>query len=50
MKKVKEILQCFLYGALPYWCYEKKRHYGCSWYEHLKINLNYGIWLIRNKR
>jgi hypothetical protein len=41
MQRVKAILYCLKFGLLPYWLYEKKCHYDCSYVEHLWINVKY---------
>lgn len=46
---MKEFFECIKFGFLHYWCYEKQKHYKCSYFKHLLINLNYAMWLIRNK-
>ncbi len=33
------IIACLYYGLLPWWCYERRRHYSCSYWRHLWINL-----------
>jgi len=39
--RARAIFFCLLYGLLPWWAYERERHYQCSWWEHLKINAAY---------
>jgi hypothetical protein len=41
MVRLKAILNCLRFGVLPWWAYEKKRHYDCSYFEHLLINIRY---------
>ncbi|MGN6416161.1 MAG: hypothetical protein ACTHMC_01625 [Pseudobacter sp.] len=41
MIRIKAILYALYFGIMPYWMYEKERHYRCSWYAHLVINLQY---------
>jgi hypothetical protein len=35
------ILCCLFYSLLPYWMYESQKHYRCSYWQHLRINLEY---------
>jgi hypothetical protein len=39
----KAILKALYHGILPYWFYEKERHYGCSYWQHLWINIQYAF-------
>ena len=39
--RLRAILYALYFGILPYWCYEKKRHYNCSYWHHLVINVRY---------
>lgn len=43
MQRVKAISYSLLYGLLPYWCYEKTKHYSCSYWYHLYINMKYAL-------
>lgn len=48
--RAKAILFSIKYGLLPYWCYEKKCHYYCSYLEHLVINIKYAWrWITFNE-
>jgi len=47
--KFRGIFDCIKYGLLPFWCYEKHKHYECSYWQHLLINIKYAWWLIWNK-
>jgi hypothetical protein len=45
--RLKAIWCCVKFGLLPWWCYEKQRHYDCSYWQHLAINAAYAWrWLI----
>lgn len=48
MEKIKEVGQCLFYGIMPYWVYERRCHYDCTYWQHLLINLRYAIWRIKN--
>lgn len=37
----KAIYNALYFGIMPYWVYEKEKHYSCSYFEHLIINLKY---------
>lgn len=39
MIRIKAIWYCLKFGILPYWMYEKKKHYECNYFEHLMINI-----------
>lgn len=39
--RMRAIFCALYFGILPYWCYEKTRHYQCSYWQHLMINLKY---------
>lgn len=41
MVRLKAILNCLYFGLLPWWMYEKKRHYDCSYVYHLVINIQH---------
>lgn len=39
--RLKAIYYSIKHGLLPYWMYEKKKHYNCSYLSHLWINIKY---------
>jgi hypothetical protein len=39
--RIKAIYYAIKFGLLPYWLYEAERHYECSYFQHLCVNLNY---------
>jgi len=39
--RARAIYRAIKHGVLPYWLYEKEKHYDCSYIEHLAINLRY---------
>jgi hypothetical protein len=39
--RIRAIYKCVVHGLLPYWMYEKQKHYTCSYLEHLAINIKY---------
>ena len=39
----RAIYKCFYHGILPYWMYEKEKHYSCSYWVHLWINICYAF-------
>lgn len=39
--RIKAILNCLYFGLLPWWVYERNRHYDCSYIRHLAINIQY---------
>lgn len=41
MVRVTAIAYSLLYGLFPYWVYERKCHYDCTYLQHLVINLKY---------
>lgn len=41
MVRIRAILNCFFFGIMPWWVYEKNRHYQCSYLQHLCINIQY---------
>lgn len=41
--RIKAIYCALKFGILPYWCYEQKRHYKCSYIQHLLINTKYAF-------
>lgn len=41
MMRARAILSCLYYGLMPWWVYERHRHYTCSWWAHLVINAKY---------
>lgn len=44
--RARAIYNALKFGLLPYWCYEKEKHYDCSYWLHLRINLQYAFrWL-----
>lgn len=48
--RLEAIYKAFYYGLLPYWCYEKERHYSCSYFQHLIINVKYAWrWITFNE-
>jgi hypothetical protein len=46
MHRLRAIIYAFWYGILPWWMYEEKRHYECSYLAHLWLNITYAMrWL-----
>jgi len=46
MVRLRAIFYCLKFGLLPWWAYEKARHYECSYWQHLLINAEYAwVWL-----
>lgn len=44
--RLKAIFKAFYYGVLPYWAYERVKHYDCSYFTHFLINVKYAFrWL-----
>lgn len=44
--RLKAIYKALYHGILPYWIYEKQKHYQCSYWQHLLINIRYAfVWL-----
>jgi hypothetical protein len=43
MIRLKAILFALFYGFAPFWMYEKEKHYKCSYWLHLWINLKYAF-------
>ena len=41
MTRIRAILKALFYGIMPYWTYESVRHYECSYFTHLVINIRY---------
>lgn len=39
--RVKIVLQAIKHGVLPWWMYEKQKHYDCTYLQHLWINIRY---------
>lgn len=39
--RIRAICKAIYHGVLPYRCYEKVKHYDCSYLQHLLINLKY---------
>lgn len=39
--RIRAIYYCLKFGVLPWWCYERRRHYTCSYLDHLALNLRY---------
>jgi hypothetical protein len=48
-QRTKAVLFCIKYGLLPWWFYEKKKHYDCSYWEHLRLNITYALRWLRGK-
>lgn len=38
--RLKAIWYCIYFSVLPWWMYEKEKHYRCSYLYHLWINLS----------
>lgn len=45
--KFQEVVKCLWFAVLPYWCYETQCHYDCTYWQHLKINFNYAIYILK---
>lgn len=44
--RLRAIYKALYHGLLPYWMYESEKHYDCSYWQHLLINLRYAFrWL-----
>jgi hypothetical protein len=43
MIRIRAILKALYFGLMPYWVYEKVRHYECSYFRHLVINIRYAF-------
>lgn len=41
MIRTRAILKALYFGIMPYWVYENVRHYECSYWQHLVINIKY---------
>lgn len=41
--RLRAILNAVYFGVLPYWVYENVKHYRCSYFEHLLINIQYAL-------
>jgi hypothetical protein len=41
--RLKAIYKALYHGILPYWCYEDVKHYDCSYWQHLWINIQYAF-------
>lgn len=41
--RIKAILSALYHGIMPYWVYEKQKHYECSYLRHLWINIQYAF-------
>lgn len=39
----KAIYNAIKHGLLPYWMYETEKHYDCSYWQHLFINVRYAF-------
>lgn len=39
--RVKVIYNSIKHGLLPWQLYEKEKHYNCSYWQHLWINIQY---------
>lgn len=48
--KFSEIVKCIWFAILPFWFYESKKHYDCTYWQHLKMNLNYIIYILKIKK
>lgn len=49
--RAKAILKALFYGIAPWWMYERKCHYECSYSEHLTMNLKMAYrWATKNER
>lgn len=47
--KLRAIKYALFYGIMPYWIYEHSKHYNCSYWQHLIMNLQYAYrWLIND--
>lgn len=45
-----QIHDCFLYGLLPWWCYERTCHYRpWSYWQHLAVNMRLAWDLLRGR-
>lgn len=48
--RIKAIYSAIKHGLLPYWMYEKEKHYSCGYWEHLIINVKYALrWMTFNE-
>lgn len=47
--KFKETVNCLVFSILPFWCYERKKHYQSTYWQHLIINLVYLKYLLKIK-
>lgn len=48
--RIRTVYKALYHGIFPYWCYEKTKHYDCSYLTHLWINLTYAWrWLTFNE-
>lgn len=41
--RLRAIYGALKYGILPWWMYERVKHYECSYWQHLRINLRYAL-------
>lgn len=45
--RIRAIYKALYHGIMPYWIYEKEKHYSCTYLQHLLINITYALrWLM----
>ena len=41
--RIKAIMYSLYHGFMHYWVYESSKHYNCSYFQHLWINITYAF-------
>ena len=48
--RIRAIFCCFYFSLMPWWIYEKKKHYDTHYLKHIKLNLSQiKVWLLKQE-
>ena len=48
--RIRAIFCCIYFSIVPWWIYEKKKHYGTNYLKHMKLNLTQiKVWLLKQE-
>ena len=46
--RIRAIFCCIYFSVVPWWVYEKKKHYKSTYFKHIKLNFEQlKVWLLK---
>ena len=48
--RIRAVFCCIYFSLMPWWIYEKKKHYDTNYLKHMKLNLSQiKVWLLKQE-